>query len=121
MQGGQGGGIVMLIIQLAILAFMIVCGWKVFTKAGKPGWAIFIPIYNAIVFLDIAGKPWWWLFLFCIPVVNFVIAILVAISLAQNFGKSAGFGVGLALLGIVFYPILAFGDAQYQGNAGGAA
>jgi hypothetical protein len=89
--------------------------WKVFAKAGQPGWAAIVPIYNIIVLLQISGKPVWWILLFLIPVVNLVIAILVGIAIAKNFGKSDAFGVGLGLLGFVFYPILGFGDAQYQG------
>ena len=80
------------------------------------GWAAIIPIYNLIVLLQIAGKPLWWFFLFLIPIVNLVMAILVCIAVAEKFGKGAGFGVGLALLGFIFFPILGFGSAQYQGN-----
>lgn len=91
--------------------------WKIFTKAGKPGWAAIVPIYNLIVLLEIAGKPLWFIVLFFIPFANFVALILVAIGVAQAFGKSTGFGLGLAFLGPIFYPMLAFGDATYQGNA----
>jgi hypothetical protein len=87
----------------------------VFTKAGKPGWAAIVPIYNLVVLLEIAGKPLWWIVLFLIPLVNIIMCIIVSIAVAKNFGKSAGFGVGLGLLGFIFYPILGFGDAQYQG------
>lgn len=104
-----------LIFQLAILAFFIVVMWKIFTKAGQPGWAAIIPIYNAYILLKIAGKPGWWLLLFFIPIVNLVIAIIVSIALAQSFGKGTGFGIGLFLLGFIFGPILAFGSAQYVG------
>jgi hypothetical protein len=103
------------IIYLAIIIAVIAGFWRVFTKAGKPGWAAIIPIYNIIVLLEIAGKPIWWIVLFLIPIVNLVIAIIVSISVAHSFGKSTGFGVGLGLLGFIFYPILGFGDAQYQG------
>ena len=109
----SGGGGFTLVIQLAILVLMIVALWVTFTKAGKPGWASIIPFYNLIVLLDIAGRPWWWLILYLIPFVNIVIAIVVSIDVAKNFGKGTGFGIGLALLGFIFYPILAFGDAQY--------
>jgi uncharacterized membrane protein YoaK (UPF0700 family) len=85
-------------------------------KAGKPGWAAIIPIYNVIVLLQIAGKPLWWIILLFIPIVNLIMAILIGIAVAKKFGKSGGFGVGLALLGFIFYPILGFGDAQYQGE-----
>ena len=100
----------------AIGIFLIVCQWKVYVKAGKPGWASLIPIYNIVVLLEIVRKPIWWLVLMLIPVVNVVIAILIMIELAKVFGKDGGFTVGLILLPIVFYPILAFGDAQYIGD-----
>jgi hypothetical protein len=101
------------LFYLALVVFIIASLWKVFTKAGQPGWAAIIPIYNAYVLLQIAGRPGWWLLLYFIPVVNFVIAIIVSIDVAKAFGKGGGFGVGLALLSFIFYPILAFGDATY--------
>jgi hypothetical protein len=107
-------GLLILVIELAIIVAIIAGVWKVFVKAGKPGWAAIIPIYNLIVLLEIAGKPLWWIILFFIPFVNIIMAIFVGIGVAKNFGKSDGFGVGLGLLGFIFYPILGFGDAQYQ-------
>jgi hypothetical protein len=104
-----------LILALAVVAFVIAGIWKVFTKAGQPGWASIIPIYNCIVMLEIAGKPLWWVILLFIPFVNLVIFILIAIALAKSFGKGAGFGIGIALLGVVFIPMLGFGDAKYIG------
>jgi len=115
--GGVGGGAdggLLLIVQLAIVILMIVAMWKVFTKAGQPGWAILVPIYNAYVMLKIAGKPGWWLILLLIPIVNIVIGIMALAGLASNFGKGGGFVVGLLFLPFVFYPILAFGSAEYQ-------
>ncbi len=109
-------------IGLAIAVLMIIATWKVFAKASRPGWAAIIPIYNIIVLLDVAGKPIWWIILFLLapipiagPIIVFVVSLLVNLALAQNFGKSAGFGVGLWLLPIIFMPILGFGDAQYSG------
>ena len=107
---------VYLIFVLAIGVFLIICQWKIYTKAGKPGWACLIPIYNIVVLLEIVKKPIWWLLLMLIPVVNVVIAILIMIELAKVFGKDGGFTVGLILLPYIFYPILAFGDAQYIGD-----
>lgn len=113
--GGSGGGL-FLMIQLALVALMLVSLWKVFTKAGQPGWASLIPIYNAYVLLKIAGKPGWWLLLMFIPLVNIIVMILALVGLSNNFGKGGGFAAGLIFLPIIFYPILAFGDAQYQGQ-----
>jgi hypothetical protein len=112
-QAGAGAGL-FLFIQLALIVFIVVTMWKIFTKAGKPGWACIIPIYNIFVLLDIAGKPAWWFILFLIPVVNLIVMILVLAGLAANFGKGGGFVVGLIFLPIIFYPILAFGSAQYK-------
>src|SRR3989338_10783607 len=104
----------LVIIYLAIIALMIVSMWKIFTKAGKPGWACIVPIYNVIVLLEIAGKPLWWIILMIIPLVNIVIAILLAIEVAKKFGQSSGFGLGLAFLPFIFYPVLGYGSARYQ-------
>ena len=108
------------IIHLAIVVLAVVSMWKVFVKAGKPGWASIIPIYNMIVMLQIAGKPIWWIILLFLPIANIVVSLLVGIAIAENFGKGAGFGVGLALVGIVFFPILAFGNARYLGAVSNA-
>jgi hypothetical protein len=103
------------VFELALIVAIIAGFWKTFVKAGKPGWAAIIPIYNAIVLLEIAGKPLWWIILLLIPLVNIIVAIFVCIAVAKKFGKSDAFGIGLALLGFIFFPILGFGDAQYQG------
>jgi hypothetical protein len=110
----QGLSTTTLIICLLIAVFYVYVMWRIFEKAGKPGWAAIIPIYNAIVILQIAGKPVWWIFLYLIPLLNIVIAVIVTVAFARNFGKSGWFAIGLILFGFIFYPILAFGDAQYQ-------
>jgi uncharacterized membrane protein YhaH (DUF805 family) len=112
--GAAAGMGVFAFVYIAVLLLAVVAMWKIFTKAGKPGWAALIPLYNIIVLLEIAGKPTWWVILFLVPFVNFVMIILVSIALAKNFGKGTGFGLGLAFLGFIFGPILAFGDAQYN-------
>ena len=118
--GGMVPSLLMMIIGLAFSILMIVAMWKVFVKAGRPGWAMLIPIYNTYVFLKIAGKPGWWLIWFFIPIVNIIVAIIATLAFAQSFGKGAGFTVGLIFLPIIFMPILAFGEAQYVG-AGASA
>ena len=112
--GAAAGMGVFMFVYIAVIILMIAGMWKVFTKAGKPGWAAIVPIYNFIVLLEIAGKPVWWIVLLLVPFVNFVILILLGLAVAKNFGKGTGFGLGLAFLGPIFYPILGFGDAQYN-------
>ena len=102
-----------MIIWLAVMVLMVVSMWKVFTKAGQPGWACLVHFYNIYIMLKIAGKPGWWLILFLIPVVNLIMAIITYIALAANFGKGAGFAIGMIFLPFVFFPMLAFGDAEY--------
>jgi len=112
-----GGGIMMLFMVLGstLLAFLLVAsGWILNTKAGKPGWTSLIPIYNIFEFIDMAGRPAWWFALLLVPVLNLAVVILICINLAENFGKGAGFGLGLTFLGFIFLPILAFGDSVYQ-------
>jgi hypothetical protein len=108
----------MLTVFSALTILYIISMWKIFTKAGQPGWAAIIPIYNIYVLLKIVGKPGYWLLLMLIPFVNIVFAIWSTNMLSKSFGKDEGFTVGLLLLGFVFYPILAFGSAKYEGPYG---
>lgn len=110
------GGLFMM-FWFALVLVLFAAMWKVFTKAGQPGWACIVPIYNIIVLLKIVGRPTWWLILVVIPLVNFVVGILLCIDLAKSFGQGTGFGIGLLLLAPIFYPILGFGGARYVGPA----
>jgi Family of unknown function (DUF5684) len=111
---GAAMGTGMMICWLAVVLVTVIGMWKVFEKAGKPGWAAIIPIYNIIVALEIAGKPLWWFILLLIPFVGFIMWLIVVIAVARNFGKGVGFAIGLWLLPFIFFPILGFGDARYQ-------
>jgi len=111
----EGIGIVGIIIYLAVLLVVLIGMWKAFEKAGQPGWGVIIPIYNLYLLTVIAKKPAWWIILMLIPLVNIIILILLNLEIAKNFGKSTGFGIGLAFLGFIFWPLLGFGDAKYQG------
>ena len=106
------------IFYVALIVFFIVVRWKIYQKAGYQGWESIIPIYSYIVMLKIVGKPWWWIFMWIVPVANIVFGIWAINMLSKSFGKDEGFTVGLILLSFIFFPILAFGDAQYQGPYG---
>ena len=91
--------------------------WRVFVKAGKPGWAAVIPFYNTYVLLKIGGHPGWWLILCFIPIINFIILFVIASSVAKMFGRSMFFGIiMLGLVSFIGYPILAFGKSKYVGK-----
>jgi hypothetical protein len=118
---GLGLGIGLIIFILAVVVFMIAAMWKIYEKAGEPGWAAIVPIYNLYILLKIVGKPGWWLLLMLIPIVNYVFIIWTYNMLSKSFGKDEGFTVGLVLLGIIFFPILGFGSAVYLGPYGDKA
>ena len=110
------------VIILIVLVF-IIAGWRLFSKAGKPGWAIIIPFYNLYIYTQIIQRPGWWILLYfsiAIPAVGALALVFLSIvdqlRLAKVFGRSAGFGVGLILLGWVFFPILAFSGTQYDSH-----
>lgn len=116
---GSGVGVGTYLFSLVVGVFYIYCMWRIFVKADKPGWAVIIPIYNYLVQLEILGRPWWWLLLMLVPVVNIVIGIMIVFDMAKVFGKSTGFGFGLLLLSFIFIPILAFDDSKYLGPIAG--
>jgi hypothetical protein len=95
--------------------YFIYCTWRIFEKAGKPGWAAIIPIYNVLIELEIIGRPWYWLLLMFVPGVNIVLGIIIIFRLAKVFGHSTGFGFSLLFLSFIFMPILAFDSSTYLG------
>lgn len=114
-----------LFVWLVVVAVLVVSLWKIFEKAGRPGWAALIPVYNVWVMAEVAGKPGWWALLFLlswIPVIGFIIALVVSIvlsmELAKSFGKEPVFALLLILLPVIGYPLLAFGDSAYVGAGG---
>ena len=112
------GGVFSL-VMLAVVVVFIIGMWKVFEKAGQPGWAAIIPIYNAYIIIKIAGRPGWWLLMLLIPLVNIVFCLLLAIDVAKAFGQSPVFGVVLLfLLGGIGYLVLGFGNYSYVGTQG---
>lgn len=112
---GTGFFLVTMLISLVIFVLTLVAMWKIFGKAGKPGWACIVPFYSQYCLFDIAWGNGW-LFLLCfIPCVNFVVMIMLYLKLARAFGKGTGFGIGLILLNTIFILILGLGDARYIG------
>ncbi len=119
MEGSLALSLVLSSVSVVVAALQIVGSWFVFEKAGRPGWAAIIPVYNAYTYSKVGGKPGWWWVLWLIPIVNLVITLIVAIAIARYFGKSAGWAVGLLwFLPFIGYMILGFGKARYTGPAG---
>lgn len=114
---------VFIVIILVFAIPTIIGQWKTFEKAGQPGWAAIIPIYATVMVVQVSKKPMWWVAVILlagiIPLVGGLVALVgrfvVCMALAKQFGKSEGFGIGLVFLPFIFYPILGFGDAQYEG------
>jgi uncharacterized membrane protein YhaH (DUF805 family) len=118
---GAGAAVFLFLIYAAVIVLWIAGLWKVLDKAGHPGWWAIIPILNIYGIIKTAGREGWWLILFLIPCINIVVAIIVYLDVAKSFAKSAGYGIGLWLLPFIFFPMLGFGDAQYQGPAAATA
>ena len=110
-------GLFFWILSMALGILKIVSLWKIFKKAGKPGWASIVPIYNIYIMCEIAEKEWWYILLLCVPFVNIYVMIVLYNGMAKKFGKGGGFVVGMILLPVVFFPMLAFGkDATVVNN-----
>jgi hypothetical protein len=117
-RGGGGGSIFGSLCACCFwLLFLIpvVTGWwKIFEKAGKPGWAAIVPVYNFIVMLEIIDRPIWWLIL--LVCAGPIFHIIVSLELAKSYGKGIGFAVGMILVPFIFVPMLGFGDSKYVGS-----
>ncbi len=107
----------LIILLFAATILIIIAKWRVFEKAGQPGWASIIPYFNFFIMLKIVNKPLWWIFWLFVPGANVVVGIWVTNLLAKSFGKNEGFTLGLIILPFIFYPVLGFGNASFQGKA----
>ena len=116
--GDAVAGLLALLFALAVLVAVVGGMWLTFSKAGEPGWAAIVPIYNVYVMLKIGDNEWWWLLLLFVPIVNIFVTVKMSIDVAKSFGCGVLFGVGLWLLPVVFFPVLGFGDYEYRGPGG---
>ncbi len=110
-------GPVPFIVSLVVLVIAIIALWRVFQKAGRPGWAAIIPIYNVYTLIKVGGFHGALTILYYIPIVGIIVHLVVSIGVAKNFGKSGAFGFFLLwLLSLIGLLILGFGKAQYIGE-----
>jgi len=110
----KGGGGFMFFLFFVVWVVSAVGLWKIFEKAGKPGWGAFIPIYNLILWLEIVRRPGWWIILiYIVPIANIICLFIVIFDLAKSYGKGVGYGLGLLFLPLIFFPMLGFSDAVY--------
>src|SRR6185312_5942182 len=111
------GSAILILLYLVVVVLEVAAIWRVFTKAGQPGWAAIIPIYNFVIMMRIAQRPGWWAILALIPGVNLIVTIIAFIDMARLFGKGTGFAIGMVFLSFIFFPILGFGSARYTGGS----
>jgi hypothetical protein len=112
----SGAGVGIGVGSFAFLVFIVIefaAVWRIFVKAGDRGWKAVIPIWNTLIVLKIVGRPWWWIFLYIIPIVWWIVYIIVYYDLAKSFGKGVAFAIGVIALPFIFVPILGFGSSQY--------
>lgn len=113
------GSIVYSLIVLAIAVVALVGLWKVFQKAGKPGWGAIVPFYNLYCLFEMSFGTGWLFLLMLVPCVGQIMLIIMWVKLAVAFDKGVGFGIGILFLPFIFLPMLGFGDAQYVGPSNG--
>ena len=116
--GSSAFFIISMIFTLALLVLLIAAQWKIFEKAGRPGWHAIIPFLNSYDLFDIGWGNGILFLVTLIPIAGFIINIMLYLKLARAFGKDTGFAVGLILLTPIFMLMLGFGDAQYIGPDG---
>ena len=109
--------VLLTLVWLAVTVLLLVSYWRVFDKAGRPGWASLVPIYNLVTLLRISGRSGWWLLGLGIPFLNIFVMIRLVFDLSKAFGQGVAFGFGLLLLSPIFIPVLAFGTSRYVGRA----
>ena len=107
--------LISIIFNLFFLVISLAGLWKMFEKAGKPGWAAIIPIYNLIVLIEIVGKPMIWIVWLIVPCVNIIFAIWLTNLLFKSFGKSEVYTIGSFFVPFIVYPLVGFGDSKYLG------
>jgi hypothetical protein len=116
--GAAAGGIAGSLIGLVFAVIAVAAYWRMFTKAGVPGWRCLVPVWNVITILSIVGKPWWWIFLMLVPLLNVIILVIVALDLGKSFGKSTLFSVLLLILFPIGWLIIGFDRSEYVGPGG---
>jgi hypothetical protein len=120
-EGAATGALIVPMIFMAIIGIlMIIASWRIYQKAGKPGWACLIPIYNIIVFLQIINKPLWWFLMFIIPFVNIIFLIMASVEFLKRFGKPTWHILLVLFFSAIYIPVLAFGKAQYKAEGAAA-
>jgi hypothetical protein len=125
-----GGAFALIILYIALYIIFSLGVYGTYKKAGPygdPAWAAFVPIYNFIILLKVAGRPTWWGWFLLLPIIPFlgsiallVISIIVLNDVSKSFGHGGGFTVGLVLLSVIFWYILWLGKSVYRGPAGPA-
>lgn len=122
---GVFGSIVLSFIFMSILfsafiyIFKMIYSYKLFKKMGRKGWEGLIPIYNTIIKLQVLNIPIWMIVFLFIPGINIALSVIIAINISRKFSKDILFTMGLILVPVVFYPILAFGKSEFNPNING--
>jgi hypothetical protein len=104
-----------IIISIILAVLLVVAWWKVFEKAGVPGWHAIIPFLNTYDEFKITFGNGWMFLLLLIPIVNLIIDIILQVKMSNAFHKGTGFAIGLIFLPYIFYLILGFDSSTYAG------
>lgn len=90
--------------------------WRLYQKAGRKAWEAAIPIYNAVILMKIINRPWWWVILLFIPIVNLIMFPVIWVETVRSFGRTSTIDTILAIvtLGLYIYYLNYASDVKYR-------
>jgi len=77
--------------------------WKLYVKAGRKAWEALIPVYNAIVLMQIIRRPKWWVILLFIPIINLLMFPVIWVETIRSYGRNSLAETWLAIITLGFY------------------
>ncbi|MGY8886389.1 MAG: signal peptidase I [Flavobacteriales bacterium] len=92
-----------LLFALIVQVIHFLGTWKLYVKAGRKAWEAAVPIYNAVVLMKIINRPWYWVILLFIPIVNLIMFPVVWIETLRSFGRNKTTDTVLGLLSFGLY------------------
>ena len=77
--------------------------WKLYVKAGRKAWEAIVPVYNAVILMKIINRPWWWVILLFIPVINVIMLPVIWVETIRSFGNNTTKDTILVIATLGFY------------------
>ena len=92
-----------LIFFLVVQVVHFLCTWKMYVAAGRKAWEASVPVYNAVILMKIINRPWWWVILLFVPIVNLIMLPVVWVETLRSFGYNSSKDTLLGVLTFGLY------------------